>query len=321
MKFTDTLTWHRKRSEVDIEQIAREVYESIARTVDNRWFEHQCSSVGCREGFVVIDGNERLFRLICNATKKKTAPSNGEPAKYDQLCIRDPIRGNNHIDASQYCQFHAPSSKTLESEAMEAMDFRRITRSMAKHIPMTVTSGLGCKEDGRVDRFYTRSAGMLYMFRPCGIRLSHWEMYTSESLSQVFLCLLDLFGNDITNLRGIVYDRACDLHPFIEKLAREGNQFAKLIVHLLYLVDVFHVEGHTMPKCVLGNAACQYHPHLEKFNHVRGMNTEIAEQSFRYINPFKYITKRMTYGKRLVYLKLLDNFTNTKKEESNASAE
>ena len=47
-------------------------------------------------------------------------------------------------------------------------------------------------------------------------------------------------------------------------------------------------------KCVLGHADCKYHPHLEKFNYVRSMDKEIAEQSFSRLNPFKYITRKMS---------------------------
>ena len=77
-----------------------------------------------------------------------------------------------------------------------------------------------------------------------------------------------------------------------------------------YIVDIFHAEKHTRPKCVLGNDQCYYHPHLEKFAHLRKMNTEVAEQSFTHITPFKSITRKMRYGKRLVYLKLLDDYAN-----------
>ena len=43
-------------------------------------------------------------------------------------------------------------------------------------------------------------------------------MYTAESLSSIFTYLLDLFGTCPKNehLKGIVYDRACELHPFEE---------------------------------------------------------------------------------------------------------
>ena len=135
-------------------------------------------------------------------------------------------------------------------------------------------------------------------------------MYTAESLSHVFLSLIDLFGDCMEELLGIVYDRACDLHPFVLRLAKEGNVHAEALSQLQYIVDIFHAEKHTRPKCVLGNDQCYYHPHLEKFEHVRKMNTEVAEQSFTHITPFKSITRKMRYGKRLVYLKLLDDYVN-----------
>ena len=88
-------------------------------------------------------------------------------------------------------------------------------------------------------------------------------MYTAESLSHVFLSLVDLFINDLEKILGVVYDRAYSLHPFIKRLADEGNEEAKRFLDLMFIVDIFHAEGHTMPKCVLGDPSCEYHPHLE----------------------------------------------------------
>ena len=51
-------------------------------------------------------------------------------------------------------------------------------------------------------------------------------MYTSESLTNVFTYLIDLFGDtpNPTVLRGVVYDRACDLLPFLCRLSKENNE-------------------------------------------------------------------------------------------------
>ena len=69
--------------------------------------------------------------------------------------------------------------------------------------------GLGCKELVKLNRFEERTAGMLYIFRSCGIRISHYEMYTAESLSTVFTCLADLFLENTVDIGGRVYDRSC----------------------------------------------------------------------------------------------------------------
>ena len=51
VEFQLVLVWHRKRSEVDVERIAVDVYPRIAETIDRKWLRHRCNDdVGCREG-------------------------------------------------------------------------------------------------------------------------------------------------------------------------------------------------------------------------------------------------------------------------------
>ena len=114
-------------------------------------------------------------------------------------------------------------------------------------------------------------------------------------------------------IKGIVYDRACDLHPFLKRLSKEGNHSASIYKQLTHIVDIIHAEKHTQAKYSITSEECKYHPHLLKFNDLRNMNTEVAEQSFSRINPFKYITRKMCYGKRLLFLKFLDNDYNSRK--------
>ena len=143
---------------------------------------------------------------------------------------------------------------------------------------------------------------MFCIFRPCGIRLSNFEMFTAESLSDVFKYIVDIFGEHPTSkdIKGMVYDRCCELKPFIKRLAEEGNVVTRKYINLSYIVDIFHVEKHTEPKCVLNSGVCEFHPHLPEFNYVRYMNTEIAEQSFKEINMIKCTTRKMTYAKRIL---------------------
>ena len=173
---------------------------------------------------------------------------------------------------------------------------------------------VGCKKDSNVNKYENRTAGMFYIMRPCGIRISHAEMYTAESISATFLQLIDTFSDDPSpeNLSGIVYDRACDLHRFISRLDREGSQSAKMYSKLSYIVDVFHAEKHSEPCCDLNNELCLYHPDLPQFADVRKMNMEIAEQTFHIINPLKHITRNMTYAKRLCLLKIVDDDFNNR---------
>ena len=132
---------------------------------------------------------------------------------------------------------------------------RPIIRQYAKLLNTSDTVIGSCKKEKNIDKFHNRTAGMFYVFRPCGIRLSNYEMYTSESLSDVFLYLIDTFGEEMNGIRGVVYDRACGLHPFIKRLSGEGNNFAKKYETLDFIIDIFHVEKHTqlnfhLSKCI-----------------------------------------------------------------------
>ena len=47
--------------------------------------------------------------------------------------------------------------------------------------------------------------------------------------------------NATHELKGIVYDRACDLHPFVVRLAEEDNEDAARYLKLFYMVDIFKI--------------------------------------------------------------------------------
>eukprot|EP00111_Clytia_hemisphaerica_P014383 TCONS_00042382-protein len=211
------------------------------------------------------------------------------------------------VTKSKFCHVH---ENEKNGETITQLDMRPFTRQFAKNLDNVVVDEDSCKKEENVDRFHSRTAGMFYLFRPCGIRLSHYEMYTSESLSSVFLYLIDTFGETAQNLSGIVYDRSCGLHPFIQRLSNEGNLIAKKYEALDFIVDIFHVEKHTQPKCMLPHVDCLYHPFLDRFGRVRGLNTEVAEQSNSQLNRFKYMTRKMSYCKRLLFFKFIDDTHN-----------
>lgn len=310
-QFNSNLPWPRKSKsrELDVEELCNIVYRDLKNEIDNTWKSHICEEPGCRERFVIIDGNEKMYRAICAAEKKRVIGGKGNPNGYD-ICIRNPVRGNKHNTSSKFCKDHENESM---GKTADVLDLRPVTRSITRHIPKAIKSDEGCKDDKNIVKYYNRTAGMFYLFRPCGIRLANYEMYTAESVSDIFRYLIDLFGATPDFISGIGYDRVCDLHPFIKRLADNGNEIAKVYADLLYLVDIFHVEKHVRPKCTLGDAECEYHPHLSKFDHIKGINTEIAEQSFKEINQYKCSTRKMTYAKRLLFLKLMDHSSNMRK--------
>ena len=159
--------------------------------------------------------------------------------------------------------------------------------------------GTGCKKKENITLFYQTTAGMLALIRPCGIVANMTEMFTRESCTQVFLFLFRTFcadSEDFRRLKYLRYDRACDLVSFLRRQVQNGSVGAKVLIeNVQFLVDTFHVskltEGVCMPP---DNPNCLYHPHLAKFEEIRGVNTESGEQDFRRLNQYLELTWKMT---------------------------
>lgn len=307
---TDFLVWPRKSPshELDVEAMAKMVYPLIKEKVNKKWIDHVCEEPGCKERAIIIDGNEKLYRFICATERTRVKGNTGEVNRYE-MCIRNPVKGNKTTAASKFCSYHV-NSKTSATE--EQIDLRPVTRLFAQSITQCETTEEGCKKSKNIEKYYERTAGMFYIFRPCGVRLSHAEMYTSEACSDVLLLLIDTFGiiPDPEVLRLIGYDRVCDLHPFISRLSREGNTAAMNYEGLDFVLDAFHAKNHIEKKCSLTSPECIYHPNLNRYSLYKGMNTQIAEQSFNKLNKFKYITRKMSYCRRLLFFKFLDDTCN-----------
>jgi hypothetical protein len=112
--------------------------------------------------------------------------------------------------------------------------------------------------------------------------------------------------------------RGCELKPFIEKLATNGNKDAEeMLGRVEFLVDIFHVEKHTKSCCMplANNPACEFHPRLSIFSEIAETNTESYEQAFRRLNRFKYETKKMTRNKRNFFFIEVNDVYNGRIEE------
>ena len=156
-----------------------------------------------------------------------------------------------------------------------------------------------CKKKANVNRFYDRTAGIMVLVRPCGIIMNFAEMYTCESPTQCYVFLYTTFGrnlDDLASLKYLGYDRTCDLHPFLKNLMKKGSLGAKILLeNVKFMVDLWHCNKHKEATCMPpNNPKCIYHPHLPSFAEIRGVNTEYAEQAFKWLGKFKFMSRRMT---------------------------
>ena len=193
-----------KHRELDVEELMKSILPKVRVIFLNKSIQHKCDKQGCKDGFIVIDGNEKLYRNKCAAERKDIQRlDKGEP-NLVEVCINTPDY------KSKYCKEHN-EDKHCKSKRLDVS--RPMTRNMIKQTESIISIAGECKKDVNILRYVKKTAGMFYGFRPCGYRVFSSEMYTAESLSAVFLSLVDVFGDlESGYLQGIVNDRACGLY-------------------------------------------------------------------------------------------------------------
>ena len=269
---------------------------------ENRWKTHSCSVSGCKEGFVMCDGNEKLSRRICVAPKAAIRLSKNMPKIIDK-CGNSPVFGGQHQKASKHCRAHlhldsgepAPKRIILTLNVPDQTVSTRIVDA-SEDLPSNADSTMhtACKKACNIRRFHESTAGIMAIVRPCGLVLDWREMYTCESSSQLFVQLLKLVDEDGTRVRYVGYDRACEFVPFLRNLRSKGNVGAEKLLEVNYLVDNFHIAGHTTAACDIEHPDCEFHHKLPRFQEISSVNTECAEQAFSWLKRYKNVVKYMT---------------------------
>lgn len=135
----------------------------------------------------------------------------------------------------------------------------------------------------------------------------------------IFLCFTFGHGNGIDRLKYVAYDRSCDLHPFLCNSQRKGAYLANFLLrNVKFLVDRFHVEGHTepccRPPCDSDPVRGRYHPLHSDFDQIREANTECAGQSFKWLNKYKLILRNMKQYRFNFFLYTMINLHNQFRE-------
>lgn len=259
-------------------------------------------------GYCSLDGLEKVTRPMCALPKSKVAAGQDPETKLlniVQCCPETPVLGGKSKLPSKYCYSHghfnedttdiAPVYTPPELEYIKSKAADEVT------LPDYDDESLltACKKKANVNRFYDRTAGIMALVRPCGIIVNFAEMYTCESPTQCYVFLYTTFGrnlDDLARLKYLGYDRTCDLHPFLKNLAKKGSLGAKILLdNVKFMVDLWHCNKHKEATCMPpNNPKCLYHPHLPSFAEIRGVNTECAEQAFKWLGKFKFMSRRMT---------------------------
>ena len=222
-----------------------------------------------------------------------------------QCCPDTPVLGGKHAKPSKFCAAHTQENKEttdihpiLSPPELQYMNSRASNEvTLPDNDDQSVLTA--CKKASNVNKFYDRTAGIMALVRLCGIIVNFAEMFTCESPTQCFVFVYTTFGHsleDLTRFKYLGYDRTCDLHPFLKNLTKKGSMGAKILLeNVKFMVDLWHCNKHKEPTCMPpDNPKCIYHPHLPEFSEIHGVNSECAEQAFKWLGKFKFMTRRMT---------------------------
>lgn len=99
-------TSHRK----NIESKCKEACNLIS-TRPNEWIMHVCDVPGCKEGYITVDGNEKLKRPMCAAPHLKQNLRKDLP-QIVTCCPNTPLLGNLYSKPNIYCNDHIRLTKS-----------------------------------------------------------------------------------------------------------------------------------------------------------------------------------------------------------------
>ena len=153
------------------------------------------------------------------------------------------------------------------------------------------------------------SAGIFVGIMNCGTILSISPLVGSESLSQGYMHIVDLFDQFGDYLpKEVAYDDGCHLRRFAE-LRQDCTPKAKIFwmkVGCRIVVDRFHFRNHKDT-----HAYCKEHCDPSKNLNIEGANSEICEQSFRWFSRHKYSLNYMSPARFRFIMTILADRRNT----------
>lgn len=233
-------------------------------------------------------------------------------------CPESPMLGKRSGELTGYCEGHQylttkegePAAKLSRIIITINIPDKQVSTNISEMIGEIPDNNdkdvhVGCKKPENVPVFYKRTAGLMALVKPCGIIISCQELLSCESSSQLFVQLLQLACDTKTNFKYLGYDRACEFYPFLVNLSKKGNVGAKLLLEKKYVVDRFHIKGHTTPSCTLDSDQCKFHPDLPKFQELEHCNTECAEQCFSWFGKYRNTLNYMTQYKYKFFVYVL----------------
>lgn len=154
------------------------------------------------------------------------------------------------------------------------------------------------------------TAGTFFGMRPCGIILFAYELFISESKSQVYGILHDVMSKwEFNQTERIIYDDACHLKKFCTNPVRSCiTKVSKKLGEMDMVVDKLHFRNHVDKWC---KENCNPYDRID----LEGVDTEICEQTFAWFSKYGKITRHMNQHRFLFYILNLCDLKNKRTEK------
>eukprot|EP00732_Lithocolla_globosa_P000708 Lithocolla_globosa_v1_NODE_262_length_4766_cov_108.495648.p2 type:complete len:171 gc:universal NODE_262_length_4766_cov_108.495648:595-83(-) len=146
---------------------------------------------------------------------------------------------------------------------------------------------------------YRRTAGVGACVTSTGYVIGITEFYGAESKTQVYLFILAILS--VMSLLRIAiptflaYDDGCHLYRFQKRRANRSEFLCKLISQIIIVVDRMHFKNHV-------DSWCKQHMNPNKFEQLKGLNTQSSEQTFSWLKGFKASVCYMNESHFLIFL-------------------
>ena len=99
--------WDKWKQQRDIKELCE--YANLQRSLHSpKWVAHCCETKGYREGFAIVDWNEKINRPVCAAPKSQVSIPQ-EHIFMTSMCTCSPITGWKHQKPSKFCSKHTCS--------------------------------------------------------------------------------------------------------------------------------------------------------------------------------------------------------------------
>ncbi|CAF1152305.1 unnamed protein product [Didymodactylos carnosus] len=243
----------------------------VCRTVFVRRWSSKSHSRYCTKDcsqLLVLDGHQKATRRVCSV-KELTTPSR-ELGTVKVGCHRTPKRGEKNCH--EHIFFQEPLTIPLVKKKRKTYNSRR------KKKPIRATRFLTCRtlKSKNQQRFLHRTSGIIAAVYNCGYICALQELYGAESISQVYMFLVQIVNEFENTPTVLAYDDACHLVSFIKNAKNFERRTAarKRIDNMTIVCDKMHYKNHVDPRC-RRNCSPYNHEIAKRVNTEKTENNEV----------------------------------------------